>query len=66
MAHSLLDTLRNLRGNARGTVLTEPLWGIAFNLTAPYVSLYMLALGLTQGQVGLVGRGAARLYESAS
>lgn len=54
MAHSLLDTLRNLRGNARGAVFTEPLWGIPFNLFAPYVSLYMLALGLTQSQVGLV------------
>src|SRR5438105_11400409 len=54
MSHSLLDTLRNLRGNARGTVLTEPLWGIPFNLYAPYVSLYMVALGLTKSQVGLV------------
>lgn len=54
MSHSLLDTLRNLRGNARGAVLTEPLWGIPFNLFAPYASLYMLALGLTDTQVGLV------------
>ncbi len=46
--------MRDLRGNARGAVLTEPLWGIPFNLYAPYVSLYMLALGLTQSQVGLV------------
>jgi MFS family permease len=52
--HSLLQTLRDLRGNARGAVLTEPLWGISFNLFAPYVSLYMLALGLTQSQIGLV------------
>jgi len=54
MAHTLLDTLRNLRGNARAAVLTEPLWGIPFNLFAPYVSLYMLALGLTDTQIGLV------------
>jgi MFS family permease len=54
MSHSLLDTLRDLRGNARGAVLTEPLWGIPFNLYTPYVSLYMLALGLSQAQIGLV------------
>ena len=54
MSHSLLNTLRDLRGNARGAVLTEPLWGIPFNLYAPYVSIYMLALGLTHTQVGLV------------
>jgi len=54
MSHSLLDTLRSLRGNARGAVLTEPLWGIPFNLYTPYVSLYMLALGVTHSQVGLI------------
>jgi MFS family permease len=49
-----MDTLRNLRGNARAAVLTEPLWGIPFNLFAPYASIYMLALGLKDSQVGLV------------
>ncbi|MBM4457635.1 MAG: MFS transporter [Chloroflexi bacterium] len=52
--HSLIITLRNLRGNARGCVFTEPLWGIPFNLYAPYVSVYMLALGLTDAQIGVV------------
>src|SRR5690348_5678108 len=54
MKHSLIDTLRGLRGNARGAVLTEPLWGIPFNLYTPYVSIYMLALGVSHSQVGLV------------
>ena len=54
LSHSLMDTLRGLRGNARGAVLTEPLWGIPFNLFAPYISLYMLALGLKVSQIGLV------------
>jgi len=44
--------LKSLRGNARGCVYTEPLWGIPFNLYAPYVSVYMLALGLTDVQIG--------------
>jgi len=43
-----------LRGNARGCVYTEPLWGIPFNLYSPYVSVYMLALGLTDSDIGLL------------
>lgn len=52
--HPLIRTLVNLRGNARGCVYTEPLWGIPFNLYAPYASVYMLALGLTDSQIGLI------------
>ena len=52
--HSLVTTLKNLRGNPRGCVYTEPLWGIPFNLYAPYVSIYMLALGLSDKQIGLI------------
>ena len=52
--HPLIATLKNLRGNARGIVLNEPLWGIPFNLYAPYVSVYMLALGLDDVQIGLI------------
>lgn len=50
----LFTTLRRLRGNARGCVYTEPLWGIPFNLYSPYVSVYMLALGLTDSDIGLL------------
>ena len=53
-SHPLLLTLRRLRGNARGCVLTEPLWGIPFNLYAPYASLYMLAFGLDDAQIGFL------------
>jgi len=35
-------------------VYTEPLWGIPFNLYAPYVSVYMLAFGLSDGHIGLI------------
>ncbi len=52
--HPLVHTLVKLRGNVRGCVYTEPLWGIPFNLYAPYVSVYMLALGLTDSRIGLV------------
>ncbi len=52
--HPLIVTLRSLQGNGRGVVLTEPLWGIPYNLYAPFISVYMLALGLTDSQIGLL------------
>ncbi len=53
-SHSLIRTLVNLTGNPRGCVYTEPLWGIPFNLYTPYVSVFMVALGLTDTQIGLI------------
>ncbi len=52
--HPLVKTLRRLRGNARACVYTEPLWGIPFNLYSPYASVYMLAVGLNDIQIGLL------------
>ncbi|HNT75710.1 MAG TPA: MFS transporter [Anaerolineae bacterium] len=52
--HPLIHTLKSLRGNARACVYTEPLWGIPFNLYSPYTSIYMLALGLSDVQIGLL------------
>jgi hypothetical protein len=51
--HSLITSLKEFRGNARGCVYTEPIWGIPYNLYIPYVSLYMIALGLSDKQIGL-------------
>jgi MFS family permease len=52
--HSLIVALKNLRGNPRGCVYPEPLWGIPFNLYAPYVSIYMLAIGLSEKEIGSI------------
>lgn len=52
--NSLLGTLINLKGNPRACVYTEPLWGIAYNLFFPYASVYMLSLGVTDKQIGLI------------
>ena len=52
--HSLIVTLKSLRGNPRGCVYTEPLWGIPYNLYLPYISLYMVSLGLADRQIGLI------------
>jgi MFS family permease len=53
-ANSLVTSLKKLKGNARACVYSEPLWGIPYNLTAPYASVYMLALGLNDRMIGLV------------
>jgi MFS family permease len=52
--YSLITTLLSLRGNPRGCVYTEVLWGIPYNLFAPYASVYMLALGLSDQQIGSI------------
>ncbi|MDP4087860.1 MAG: MFS transporter [Bacillota bacterium] len=52
--HPLIQTLLNLRGNSKACVLTEPLWGIPYNLLGPYISVYMLALGVKDSQIGLI------------
>jgi MFS family permease len=43
-----------LKGNARVTVLTEILFGIPYNLFYPFASIYMLALGVTDQQIGSI------------
>lgn len=54
MKHPLLRTLIELRGNPRACVYTEPMWGLSMNLCLPYASVYMLALGMNDVQVGIV------------
>lgn len=46
--------LRSFRGNTRACLLVEPMWGVPFNLYAPYASLFMLELGASETQVGLI------------
>jgi len=52
--HPLFFTFKNLQGNARACVLTEPMWGVPFNLIFPYASVYMLALGIKDAQIGMI------------
>ncbi|MCL2411999.1 MAG: MFS transporter, partial [Treponema sp.] len=35
-------------------VYTEPLWGLSMNLCMPYLSVYMLALGLSDTRIGFL------------
>ena len=52
--NQLIRTLFDLEGNPRACVYTEPLWGLSMNLCIPYASVYMLALGLSDVQVGMI------------
>jgi MFS family permease len=52
--HPLFQTLRELKGNPRVTVLTEIMFGIPYNLFAPFLSIYMLALGVSDQQIGSI------------
>lgn len=52
--HPLFQTLRELKGNPRITVLTEVMFGIPYNLFMPFFSVYMLALGVTDPQIGSI------------
>jgi len=51
-SHPLFQTLFELKGNPRVTVLTEVMFGIPYNLYAPFFSVYMLAFGITDQQIG--------------
>ena len=50
----MINSLVNLKGNSRAVVFTEAMWGIPFNLYAPYMSVYMLTLGLHDSEIGLL------------
>lgn len=52
--NNLFHTLMELRGNPRACLFTEPLWGLSMNLCLPYMSVYMLAFGLNDVQVGII------------
>ncbi len=52
--NSLIKTLIGLRGNARACVYTEPMWGLSMSLCLPYASIYMLALGIKDADIGLL------------
>jgi MFS family permease len=50
----LIQALRELRGNPRPAVFTEALFGVPFNMYSPFLSVYMLALGVTDEGLGLI------------
>lgn len=53
-AHPLIQVLADNGGNPRTLVLIEPLWGIPYNLIAPFTTLYMYTQGITDVQIGTI------------
>jgi MFS family permease len=52
--HPLINSFLSFKGNARGCIYTEALNGVPANLVAPFASVYMLALGVNDAQIGLI------------
>ena len=52
--HPLLQVLADNGGNPRTLIFIEPLWGIPYNLIAPFATLYMYTQGITDVQIGLI------------
>lgn len=50
----LIQVLMSLKGNPKGCILAEPLWGIPYNLYLPYVTLFMTSLGLSYAEIGYI------------
>jgi DHA1 family tetracycline resistance protein-like MFS transporter len=51
---STLGVLSGFHGNPRACLIAEPLWVIPFTLYSTYASVYMLALGCSVEQIGLI------------
>jgi MFS family permease len=50
----LISSLFEIKGNPKACLLTEPLWGIPYNLYMPFATIFMYALGVKDGQIGLL------------
>ncbi|MFR4895221.1 MAG: MFS transporter [Blautia hansenii] len=48
----LAQTFRELKGNPKWSICTEPLWFIPYSLFVPFQTLYMRKLGLTSLEIG--------------
>lgn len=48
------SSFAQVQGNARAVVLVQLLWSIPFSIYSPFITQYMLALGCTRAQVGLI------------
>lgn len=50
--HVLAQTFRELKGNLKWSICTEPLWFIPYSLFMPFQTLYMRKLGLSSVEIG--------------
>lgn len=47
-----VQELNALHGNQRICIFMQPIWAVLYNLYAPYASLYMMNLGLSDVEIG--------------
>ena len=52
--NEMINYFVTLKGNPKACVMTEPLWFIPYSLYAPFATLYMSKLGVTDVQIGLL------------
>ncbi len=52
--NGLRTSFSHVQGNARAVVLMQLLWAIPFSIYSPFLTQYMLNLGCTSAQVGLI------------
>jgi MFS family permease len=48
------DAVLSIRGNARALLVTEPFFAIPHTMFSAFMTLYMLELGITKSQVGMI------------
>lgn len=52
--HPIVDTCVHIKGNPRACLWTEPLWGIPYNLYAPFATVFMYQMGVSDAQIGFI------------
>ena len=52
--HDLVITFRELKGNPKWSICTEPLWFIPFTLFQPFQTLFMYKVGVTDLEIGFI------------
>ncbi len=52
--HDLVNTFKELKGNPKWSLITEPLWFIPYSLFLPFATLYMTYKGITSAQIGII------------
>lgn len=52
--NEMLKFIKDIKGNPKACIMTEPLWYIPFNLYSPFASIYMYKLGVSDFQIGII------------
>jgi MFS family permease len=52
--HNIAESFRGLRGNARAVIVFYPLFSIPFTMSNIFFGLYLRALGISAGQMGII------------